>query len=101
MEAVQLALTREGAVRFEVRAQPRARASRITAVRAGALVVQLTAPPENGAANEDLVATLARALSVAKRQVVLVRGGASRAKVVDILGLGIDEVRARLMAALA
>ncbi len=101
MEAVQLALTREGAVRFEVRAQPRARANRITTVRAGAIVVQVTAPPEDGAANEELVATLARALSVAKRHVVLVRGAASRAKVFDVVGLGLDEVRARLMAAMA
>jgi uncharacterized protein (TIGR00251 family) len=101
MEAVQLALTREGAVRFEVRAQPRARASRIATVRAGALVVQVTAPPQDGEANDELVATLARALSVAKRDVAIVRGAASRAKVVDVVGLGLAEVRARLMAAMA
>ena len=71
MEAVKLALTREGAVRLQVVARPRARASSIAAVREGALVVQVAAAPTDGAANEELVATLARALSVAKRQVVI------------------------------
>ena len=101
MEAVKLALTRAGAVRFQVLARPRAHASCIAAVRDGALVVQITAAPADGAANEELVATLARALSVSKRQVVLVRGAGARAKVFDVVGLGLDEVRARLMAAMA
>jgi uncharacterized protein YggU (UPF0235/DUF167 family) len=100
MEAIQLALTREGAVRLEVRARPRAHTCRIAAVRGGALVVQVTAPPSDGAANAELTAALAWALSVTKRQVALVRGAASRTKLVEIFGLGIDEVRRRLMAAI-
>jgi uncharacterized protein YggU (UPF0235/DUF167 family) len=100
MEAVKLALTHEGGVSFEVQARPRARSSRIAAVRAGALVVQLAAIPADGAANEELVATLARALSLPRRQVLLMRGAASRAKRVQVLGLGIDDVRQRLMTAI-
>lgn len=96
MEAVQLALTREGAVRFEVQVRPRARVSRIASVRGGALVVQVAAPPVDGAANEELITTLARALSVPKRQVELVRGASSRKKLVDLVGLPIDEVATRL-----
>jgi uncharacterized protein (TIGR00251 family) len=100
MEAVKLAVTRQGAVRFQVLARPRAHASRIAAVRGGALVVQLAAPPVEGAANDDLVATLAQALSIARRDVELVRGSASRAKLVEVRGLGVDQVRERLMAAI-
>jgi uncharacterized protein YggU (UPF0235/DUF167 family) len=53
-EAVNLATTRDGAVRFEVHAKPRARKTRIAGVRLGALAVQLAAPPIEGAANEEL-----------------------------------------------
>ena len=100
MEAVKLALTRAGAVRFQVLARPRAHASCIAAVRDGALVVQITAAPADGAANEELVATLAEALSVAKRQVAIAWGASSRTKLVEVLGLPIEEVARRLSCAM-
>jgi uncharacterized protein (TIGR00251 family) len=93
--------TREGAVRVEVQAKPRARQSRIASVREGALVVQLAAPPVDGAANEELVTTLAGALGVPRRDVVLVRGDTSRTKMVEVRGLSADEVGVRLARALA
>ena len=88
-------------MRFEVQARPRARSSRVTGVREGALVVQLAAPPVDGEANAELVETLARVLGVAKRDVVLLRGASSRSKVVEVRGLGTHEVEARLALALA
>jgi uncharacterized protein (TIGR00251 family) len=91
--------TRDGAVRFRVQARPRAKESRVGGARAGALVVRLAAPPVDGAANAALLATLATALAIAKRDIELVRGEGSRAKVVQVRGLGADEVRARLAAA--
>jgi len=96
VEGLRLATTREGAVRFEVRARPRARASAIAGVREGQLVVRLAAPPVDGAANAELLATLARALAIASRNVVLVVGAASRAKVVEVRGLTAAEVATRL-----
>jgi uncharacterized protein (TIGR00251 family) len=93
---VKLVVTREGAVRFEVHAKPRARASRIVGVRDDALVVQLAAPPVDGAANAELVEVLARALSLPKRDVTLVRGESGRVKLVEVRGLTADELRARL-----
>jgi uncharacterized protein len=95
-EVVRLVTTREGAVRVEVQARPRARESRVTGVREGALVVQLAAPPVDGAANAALVETLAEALSVPRRDVAIVRGETGRSKLVEVRGLGADEVRARL-----
>ena len=100
-EALKLVVTREGAVRIEVQAKPRARSSRVAGVREGALVVQLAAPPVDGAANAELVATLAGALALPRRDVALVRGEASRTKLVDVRGLPEAEVRARLMRLLA
>ncbi len=99
VEALRLTTTREGAVRFEVHARPRARESGVAGTREGALVVRLAAPPVDGAANAELVVTLASALGVAKRDVELVRGEGSRAKLVEVRGLGAEEVRARLAAA--
>jgi len=99
-EPVSLVVTREGAVRVEVLAKPRARSSRIAGVRQGALVVQLAAPPVDGAANAELVEALASALQVPRRDVVLVRGETARTKLVEVRGLSVDEVRARLGRAL-
>ena len=93
--------TKEGAVRVEVQAKPRARHSRVQSVREGALVVQLAAPPVDGAANEELVTTLASVLGVPRRDVVLVRGDTSRNKMVEVRGLSAQEVGMRLARALA
>ncbi len=99
MDALKLTETREGAVRFEVAARPRARQSRAVGVRGGALAVTLAAPPVDGAANATLVAALASWLAIPKRDVVLVRGESSRLKLVEIRGLAAGDVRARLAAA--
>ncbi len=96
MEALKLSSTRDGGVRIEIAARPRARESRVVGVREGALVVQLAAPPVDGAANAELVETLARALGLARRAVVLVRGDTSRTKLVEVTGLSVADVRARL-----
>jgi uncharacterized protein (TIGR00251 family) len=89
--------TRDGALRFEVVARPRSRQSRVAGVRQGALVVQLAAPPVDGAANAELVATLAGVLGVARRDVAIVRGDASRNKLVEVRGITEPELRARLL----
>lgn len=94
--ALGVTRTRDGALRFEVAARPRSRSSGVAGVRAGALVVALTAPPVDGAANAELVATLAAALAVARCDVRLVRGAGSRLKLVEVSGLGEEELRARL-----
>lgn len=60
------------------------------------LRVRLTAAPVDGAANEALVALLAERLGVPKRQVVVVRGAKSRQKVVEVVGLNLEDIRKRL-----
>lgn len=100
MHDLRLSETPSGAVRFEVIARPRARASHVKEVRDGALVVALAALPVDGAANAELVATLASALSVPRREVVLVRGASARTKLVEVRGLTVEEIRGRLARAL-
>lgn len=89
----------KGLVRVEVHAKPRAKKSRVLGLHGDALDVSIAAPPVDGAANEELVRTLAKALGIAKSFVVLVRGEGSRSKLVEVHGLAASEVRARLEAA--
>lgn len=65
-------------------------------MRDGALLVRLTAPPVEGAANDELIAVIADALDVAKSAVTIVSGERSRAKRVRITGVDADHVASRL-----
>jgi uncharacterized protein (TIGR00251 family) len=79
-----------------VRVIPRARRTEIAGRRGDALLVRLAAPPVDGAANEALLAFLSDRLGVARRRLTLLRGAASRDKVVDVEGMAAEEVRRRL-----
>jgi uncharacterized protein (TIGR00251 family) len=65
--------------------------------RGGAMLIRLAAPPVDGAANAALVAFLADALGVPRRDVAIVAGEKSRDKRVQIAGLDEPAVRARLL----
>jgi uncharacterized protein (TIGR00251 family) len=91
---------KDGAIRFEVHAKPRAKKSRLVGERGDALEIALAAPPVDGAANEELVRFVARLLGVPRRQVALVRGETSREKLVAVTGLSLAELTALLQAAL-
>jgi len=91
-------VAKDGEVRFEVHAKPRAKRTAILGVRAhdGALEVALAAPPVDGAANVELVRMLAHALGVPKASVRIVRGEGARTKLVAVTSLDVNEFRARL-----
>jgi len=80
---------------IDVRVIPRASRSGFAGIRDGAMLVRLTAPPVDGAANEELVELIARAVGVPKRAVSIVAGERSRLKRVRVSGVSIDEVKAR------
>jgi uncharacterized protein (TIGR00251 family) len=63
---------------------PNAKRTQVDGLHDGALRVRLAAPPIEGRANEALVAWLAKSLGVARRDVELLRGEASRRKQVAI-----------------
>lgn len=73
-----------GRALFGVRVVPRASRSEVAGSRDGALVVRVTAPPVEGAANDAVVALLARALGVAPSDVEIERGSHGRRKVVSV-----------------
>jgi uncharacterized protein (TIGR00251 family) len=87
-----LRYTKSGdALTFAVRVVPRASRSEIVGEHDGALRVRVAAPPVEGAANVELVRTLARALGVPSRAVEIKSGHASKTKLVRVAG--VDEGR--------
>jgi uncharacterized protein (TIGR00251 family) len=63
---------------------PRASRSGIVGEHDGALKIKIAAPPVDGAANDVLIAVLARALDIPKSSVTIVAGQSSRKKRVSL-----------------
>jgi uncharacterized protein len=82
---------------LDIRVIPRARRTAVDGMRDGAVLIRLAAPPVGGAANDALVAFLADALDLPRRNITILAGERSRTKRVQILGLGVDSIRARLL----
>jgi uncharacterized protein (TIGR00251 family) len=89
----------EGCV-LPVRAQPGARRAGVQGEQAGALKIAVTAPPEDGRANQALVEALRQALRIKRSQVELISGQTSRDKRFLIRGLTRAELETRLAALL-
>ncbi len=87
---------RSGAVTLKVRVQPRASREEILGAREGALVVRLTAPPVEGAANKALTRLLGKKLGVPPSAVAIAVGSTGRSKLVVVNGVTASEVLSRL-----
>jgi uncharacterized protein len=86
------------AILLSVKVQPRAPVTAIGEPLGDELRVKVTAPPVDAAANEALLRLMAETFSCGRSAVELVRGGASRHKVIKLYGLSPETVRARLAA---
>jgi len=75
-------------VTFAIRVTPRAKQNKVQPQADGSLKVYVTAPPEDGRANEAVVETIAQWLGVKRRDVEIVRGATSRHKIVRVTGTG-------------
>jgi len=84
----------DGSVTFEVRVAPRAGRDAIRGAHGDALKIALAAAPVDGAANEALIAVIARALGIGKRDVEIAAGARSKSKVVRVRGTTVAAVRA-------
>jgi uncharacterized protein (TIGR00251 family) len=89
---------KDGAITFAVRVVPRALRSEIAGEHEGALRVRVAAPPVDGAANEELLRTLARALKVPRSAVEIIRGQTSKTKCIRVRGADRTKVQELVVA---
>jgi uncharacterized protein (TIGR00251 family) len=83
-------------VELLVRVIPRARKTAFGGMRDDAIVVRISSPPVEGAANEALIAFLAEVLHVPRRSVRILSGDRGRQKRIAIAGVTADQVRVSL-----
>ena len=86
-------------ITFNVRVTPRARQNKVAGKVGDAVKVYVTAPPEDGRANEAVIETLADWLGVKRRQIEIVTGDTNRNKVVRVTGMTAAEFTGKLSAA--
>lgn len=87
--------TSDGVI-LNVRVIPRAGKAGVAGLRGDALLVRLTAPPIEGAANAELIEVLADAFKMPKRAVAIVGGDRSRTKRVRLQGIEASTVRSHI-----
>jgi uncharacterized protein len=75
----------ETAIVLTLHVQPGAKRTEVAGTHGDSLKIRLAAPPVDGKANAELLTFLAEAFGVPRRNVTLVRGDASREKVVRIV----------------
>jgi uncharacterized protein (TIGR00251 family) len=78
--------------------QPRASRSEVVGRHGDAIKIRITAPPVEGAANEELIRFLATRLNVPQSQIRLLSGAGGRRKRVAVDGLSGEDVSRRLLA---
>ena len=93
-----LARASKDGVRIEVEVKVRASRTAVLGVREQRLSVALAAPPVDGAANEALRRTLAELFELPRQNVEIVSGEKSRRKLVELRGIDLARVLARLAA---
>ena len=86
-----LTVTPDGIV-LMLHIQPRAKREGVVGLHGEALKIALKAPPVDGAANEALLAFLAKTLGIAKSECVLLSGETSRSKRVRVPGECLEKV---------
>jgi uncharacterized protein (TIGR00251 family) len=74
-------------VEIDVRVIPRSGRTELAGSRDGRLLVRVSAAPVEGAANDALVALLAKVLAVPKRSIRIVAGERSRQKRIAVEGI--------------
>jgi uncharacterized protein (TIGR00251 family) len=82
---------------LDIRVIPRSPRSRVDGRRGDAVLIRLAAPPVGGAANDALIAFLADALDLPRRNIRIVSGEKSRDKRVQVSGLDRASAVARLL----
>jgi uncharacterized protein (TIGR00251 family) len=86
-------------IRLNLRVSPGAGRSAVVGRHGDAWKLRVAAPPERGRANASVVSLLATSLEIGRPDVRIVSGAVSRDKVVEIVGLTLEEAEHRLASA--
>ena len=86
-------------IRLNLRVSPGAGRSAVVGRHGDAWKLRVAAPPERGRANASVVNLLATSLEIRRPDVRIVGGAVSRDKVVEIVGLTLEEAEQRLASA--
>ena len=78
----------------DVRVIPRAQKTELAGTREGAILVRVSAPPVEGAANDAVIALLAERLDIPRRDIRIMSGQSSRHKRIEIVGATPEQIRA-------
>jgi uncharacterized protein (TIGR00251 family) len=82
--------------RIEIYIQPRASTTELAGTHDGLIKIRIAAPPVENAANIALIDFIAKRLGIAKRNVRIVSGMASRRKTLEIDGVSAETISASL-----
>jgi uncharacterized protein (TIGR00251 family) len=81
---------------LRVRVKPRGRRNAVEGVRGNALMVTVTAAPEDGKANAAVIEVLSRVRDSPRSAIEIARGHTSRDKTVRVVGVGLANAREKL-----
>ena len=81
---------------ISVRVRPNSAKSEVVGVTNGVWQVRVSASPVKGKANKELIALLSRLLGVSKSRIGIIKGHATRDKVIVIDGLSQEDIMKRL-----
>ena len=84
---------KDGRITFEVRVVPRAARTELAGEMGDAVKVRVSSPPVDGTANAELIKFLAKMLGVAKGDIEIVSGLASKTKRVQVTGVSGEQLR--------
>jgi uncharacterized protein len=82
--------------RLRLRVAPGGRRSAVVGRYGDAWKIRVTAAPEHGRANDEVISVLAEALAISPTSVRLVAGKSSRDKIVELDGIAAGEAERRL-----
>ena len=83
-------------MRLTLRVAPGARRPGVVGRHGDGWKVRVTAAPERGRANDELIGLLADTLGLHRPDVRVVAGASGRDKIVELSGLTLDEIESRL-----
>ena len=83
-------------MKLALKVTPRASRNAIEGMTNGRLIVRVTAPPVDSAANDAVIDLVARALGIAKSRITVTRGATSRNKTIEVSGVDPAEILSKL-----